>query len=195
MLSFKSIRFWLLAAVGAFSLLGAQSNGLEQVVKTAEQLLQGGRMPSATPAKQYEGRVISVSDGDTLHVTDTSGRKHKIRMAYIDAPESNQAHGKASRDALRRSVMGKTVAVRVFENDHYGREVAQISLDGRDVNLAQVRNGHAWHYVSIAKKKQNRNGFGDYSAAESQARRKRAGLWQQNSPTPPWTFRRNQRSQ
>lgn len=195
MFSLKSIRFWLLAAVGACSLFGVQDQNLQQVLKTAEQLLQGGSMPSAAQAKQYEGRVVSVADGDTLHVSDTKGRKHKIRMAHIDAPESKQAHGQASRDALKRSVMGKTVAVQVFESDHYGREVAQISLNGRDINLAQVRNGHAWHYVSIAKKKQNRNDFGDYSAAESQARRKRVGLWQQSHPTPPWTFRKNQRGQ
>lgn len=195
MFSFKNLRFWLLALIGAFSLFTAHSSDLGKILKTAEQVLQNGSGPSENTARSYQGRVISVSDGDTLHVADTNGRKHKIRMAYIDAPESNQAHGKAGRDALRGIVMGKTVAVRVFEADQYGREVAQISLGSRDINLEQIRNGHAWHYVSIAKKKQNRNDFGNYAEAESQARRAGAGLWQQNNPTPPWTFRKNQHGQ
>ncbi|MDO5058927.1 MAG: thermonuclease family protein [Neisseria sp.] len=198
MFSMKNIWLWAVALLGLFGLMPAESSGLKEVIRTAEQVLNLDKNPSRTAApaaKQYRGRVVSVADGDTVRIADTDGRKHKIRLAYIDAPESNQAHGAASREALSRLVMQKNVEVRVFESDQYGREVAQITLNGRDINLSQIQNGHAWHYVSIAKKKQNKNAFGDYAAAESQARRSRAGLWQNSSPTPPWTFRKQQRGQ
>ena len=41
------------------------------------------------------GEVVRVWDGDTLHLQDGSGYRHKIRLAGIDAPELEQAQGKA----------------------------------------------------------------------------------------------------
>ena len=54
----------------------------------------------ADNARIYHATVKSVHDGDTIRVTDSHGREIRIRMAYIDAPELNQAHGQSSRDAL-----------------------------------------------------------------------------------------------
>ena len=85
---------------------------------------------TAIASGRYQAKVDSVSDGDTMRVTDQDGLQHKIRMAYIDAPETKQAHGIASRDALREWVAGQKVEVEVFEKDRYGREVAKIYLDG-----------------------------------------------------------------
>ena len=45
--------------------------------------------------------------GDTVHIIDSDGRKHKIRMAYIDAPEINQAYGTQSRDNLIDAALNK----------------------------------------------------------------------------------------
>jgi endonuclease YncB( thermonuclease family) len=41
---------------------------------------------AASPAA-LTGRVISVSDGDTLTLLDAAKTKHKIRLHGIDAPE------------------------------------------------------------------------------------------------------------
>ena len=43
----------------------------------------------------YHGKIIKIHDGDTLHVIDGDGAKHKIRMAYIDAPEIKQRDRKS----------------------------------------------------------------------------------------------------
>lgn len=40
-----------------------------------------------------KGKVIRVSDGDTIAVLDKDNKTHKIRFASIDAPESKQAYG------------------------------------------------------------------------------------------------------
>ena len=141
----------------------------------------------------YFARVVSVWGGDSVNVIDTNGKKHKLRLAYIDAPETNQAHGMASRDALRSVLNGQKVEVIVFELDQYRREVAKIMLDGQDVNQWLLEQGHVWHYVSIAKRKQNKLDYADYAYAEAVARQVRLGLWQQRAPLAPWTFRKNQR--
>ncbi len=114
-------------------------------------------------------------------------------MAYIDAPEINQAYGTRSRDNLIAEADGKKVKVRVFEKDRYKREVAQVSVGTTDLNLMQLRDGAAWHYDSYAKKQQSKTAYADYAAAQKQAKQKRKGLWSGKNPQAPWDFRRGER--
>ena len=46
------------------------------------------------------GRVVGVSDGDTVTVLDNANRQHKIRLSGIDAPEKSQAFGQRSKQNL-----------------------------------------------------------------------------------------------
>ncbi|WP_280529881.1 thermonuclease family protein [Kingella potus] len=55
--------------------------------------------------------------------------------------------------------------------------------------------GAAWHYVSIAKKQQDKTDYAAYAQAEAEARRSRAGLWQKRDAVAPWKFRWQQRRQ
>lgn len=142
----------------------------------------------------YTATVDSVHDGDTIRVTDRHGARHRIRLAYIDAPEIDQAGGTASRDALRGLILHRQVQVEVYDTDSYRRQVARVSLNGRDINLAQLQNGHAWHYRSIAKKHQERDAYRRYADTEQRAKSGRYGLWQQHGPTAPWQFRRHNRT-
>ena len=151
------------------------------------------RHPDPEAAAGYPAAVTAVADGDTVRVTDGHGRKHKIRLAYIDAPETDQAHGRASREALQRLLDGQRVRIEVFDTDQYGREVARVSLNGQDVNLSQIQNGHAWHYRSIARKNQSPDDYRRYEAAENRAKQNRTGLWRQSDPVAPWTFRYRKR--
>lgn len=142
--------------------------------------------------KNYTGRVTRIADGDTLHVTDGNGRKHKIRMAHIDAPEINQAYGTRSRDQLKTAADNARVKVYVFELDRYGREVAQVFKGNTDLNLMMVREGAAWHYGNYAKKRQDKPSFAEYAAAQKQAEHGRKGLWRAKNPQAPWDFRKQQ---
>lgn len=148
----------------------------------------------AQPLASYTARVTSVHDGDTVRVTDAQGAKRRIRLAYIDAPELDQAHGIASRDALRRLIDQQTVQLTIHDTDRYQRQVATITLNGRDINLAQIEHGNAWHYRSIARKRQNRADYARYAQAEARAKIERAGLWRGSNPLAPWAFRRQQRA-
>ena len=52
------------------------------------------------------GKVVKITDGDTLYVLDANHKQHKIRLAGIDAPERKQAYGLASRKHLASIVAG-----------------------------------------------------------------------------------------
>lgn len=156
---------------------------------------QKQKQKSSRQTYTYNGKIIKIHDGDTMHIIDSDGRKHKIRMAYIDAPEINQAYGTQSRDNLIDAALNKKAKVRVFESDRYHREVAQVSVGTIDLNLMQIRDGAAWHYGSYAKKQQSKTAYTDYSAAQKQAKEKRKGLWKKDNPQAPWQFRRQNHEQ
>lgn len=184
----------ILCVLAGISFL-TKAEGWTEWLSKGRQMVEsvGSFQQESQTIKQYSGKVVKVSDGDTLWVVDSNGLRHKIRLAYIDAPESQQAHGKAARDALNDLAYRKTVDVWVFDRDRYQREVAQIHLNDRDLNLAQIEQGHAWHYVSIAKRQQSKMGYALYAAAEMDARYHKKGLWRQREPQVPWDFRRRER--
>jgi len=67
------------------------------------------------------GKVVGVSDGDTITVLDADKRQHKIRLEGIDAPESSQDYGSRAKQSLSDLVFGKTVTVTSSKRDRYGR--------------------------------------------------------------------------
>ncbi len=64
----------------------------------------------ATSADTLTGKVVKMTDSDTLTILDGNYKQHKIRLAGIDAPERKQAYGLASRKHLASIVAGKQVA-------------------------------------------------------------------------------------
>ena len=65
--------------------------------------------PYPASADSLTGKVVKITDGDTLYVLDANYKDHKIRLAGIDAPERKQAYGLASRKHLASIVAGKQV--------------------------------------------------------------------------------------
>lgn len=138
------------------------------------------------------GRVVRVSDGDTIVVLDSGNAQHKIRLTGIDAPERGQAYGTKSKDYLSDSVAGKFVVVEYEKRDRYQRILGKVLLSSEDMNIEQVKAGFAWHY----KKYQDEQTPADrelYSKTEIEAREDRRGLWHDPEPVPPWEFRETKR--
>ncbi len=128
------------------------------------------------------GKVVGVHDGDTLTLLTDKNKEVKVRLEGIDAPEIGQAFGKNSKQSLSELVFGKTVKVLVSTTDDYSRKIGQVYVDKLWVNLEQVSKGMAWQYLLYNRDPRFRQ-------AESGARAKRIGLWQDKKPAPPWDYR------
>ncbi|WP_288841844.1 thermonuclease family protein [uncultured Deefgea sp.] len=138
-------------------------------------------------AQTLTGQVIGVSDGDTATVLTNDRKPIKIRLAQIDAPEKAQAFGERSKQSLSDLIYGKNVSVEVETTDKYGRTVGKIMVGNVDANLEQVKRGMAWFYVQYGRDSL-------YRDAESKAKSAKIGLWSENSPVPPWEWRRGAKS-
>jgi endonuclease YncB( thermonuclease family) len=140
-------------------------------------------------AETITGRVVAVSDGDTLTILDASLQQFKIRLAGIDAPEKGQPFGNRAKESLSEMVFNKQVIVEFNKEDRYRRKVGKVQHEGTDVNFELIKKGMAWHYTAYAKEQAvtDRN---DYANAEAEAKALRRGLWRENTPSAPWEFRR-----
>jgi len=132
--------------------------------------------------EEFLAKVIVVIDGDTVLIRRASGLV-KIRLAEIDAPEKTQSYGEISKLSLTGMVLGQRVKVNSQAVDQYGRLIAQLRMNGLDVNAEQIRRGMAWEYS---------NYHSNLALVDLQDEAKRAqrGLWLQSDPTPPWVWRK-----
>lgn len=139
-------------------------------------------------AATITGKVVGVSDGDTITVLDASKTQHKIRLEGIDAPEKAQPFGQRSKEHLSDQVFGRQVEVVTNKTDKYGRSVGKVMVDGRDANLEQVRAGMAWHYKEYQKEQSAADRVA-YANAETAAQNQKSGLWVDPKPMPPSQWR------
>ena len=57
------------------------------------------------------GRVVGVSDGDTVKVLDAAQQLHTVRLMGIDAPEKAQPYRQRSKQSLSEMVFQRQVTV------------------------------------------------------------------------------------
>jgi len=136
-------------------------------------------------AAAWPGKVVGVTDGDTLTVL-RGQEQVRVRLYGIDAPERRQPWGDRARQVLGELAYGQTVEVQEMDRDRYGRTVARLEAQGRDVGRELVRQGLAWVYERYCATL-------DCEAmrrAQADAKANRAGLWADPSPAPPWEWRR-----
>lgn len=142
----------------------------------------------AFPAYAFEGRVVGVTDGDTITVLTHDKQQVKVRLAEIDTPEKRQDFGMRAKQALSGLVFNREVRVDVETTDRYGRTVGRVYRlsDGLDVNAEMVAMGMAWVYRRYARDVR-------LYELEREAKAKRIGLWSQPNPIPPWEWRHHGR--
>lgn len=140
--------------------------------------------------KTLEVNGVRVIDGDTVEVLPIKGQSERVRLLGIDAPESKQAFGQASKQSLQQCVAGKKVKIQYQERDKYSRLLGKVVANGVDCNLYQVKSGMAHHYKHF----QNQQPPADrstYNLAEKLAKQKRLGLWADPNPVDPYKFRQS----
>jgi endonuclease YncB( thermonuclease family) len=148
---------------------------------------------AAASSATLPGRVVGITDGDTIVILAEGNVQHKIRLQGIDAPERGQPYGTKSKQHLSDLVAGRFVTVEYDKRDRYGRIVGKVLIGGEDTCLEQISSGYAWHY----KKYQNEQTETDrqlYSETEIEAREAKRGLWQDPHAIPPWEYRAAERN-
>ncbi|MCE2780516.1 thermonuclease family protein [Limnohabitans sp.] len=136
-------------------------------------------------AETWPAWVSWVMDGDTvLLVRQGQSEPVKLRIDGIDAPETCQPGGMASRDAMIRLTLRKSVLVTDLGLDNYGRQLGRVSVDGIDVGGEMVRSGMAWAYHF-------RTSRGPYAALQREAQKQKKGVFSASEAamSPP-VFRR-----
>jgi micrococcal nuclease len=74
--------------------------------------------PWGASAEQFTGKVVGISDGDTISVL-REGKAVKVRLHGVDTPEKAQAFGTQARKFTSDMVFQQTVTVIVQNTDRY----------------------------------------------------------------------------
>ena len=140
-------------------------------------------------AAEYTGRVVGVSDGDTMTLLVPDGasfKQVKVRLGEIDTPESRQPYGQRAKQALSDLAFNQQARVVVQDTDKYTRTVGRVYVGGVDVNAEMVKQGAAWVYRQYAKDQ-------SLYRLEEQAKAAKRGLWAlpEAQRCPPWDWRKN----
>src|SRR3954467_14070954 len=77
--------------------------------------------------QEFSGRVIGISDGDTLTVL-RDRTPVRVRLHGIDCPESRQDFGSRAKSLTSELAFGQVVKVVRRDTDRYGRTVAEVFL-------------------------------------------------------------------
>ncbi len=68
------------------------------------------KQPAPTVVLEFSGKVVGVSDGDTITVLH-NGKGERIRLHGIDCPEKRQPFGNRAKQFTSTLVFGKTITV------------------------------------------------------------------------------------
>ena len=134
-------------------------------------------------AETITGKVISVTDGDTIKILDEKNKVYKIRLNDIDAPEKKQAFGNKSKENLSKYIAGENVRVEYYKLDRYKRILGTVYFKDKDINKQQIIDGYAWVYKKYSKNN-------EYINQERISKKHKRGLWKDEKPIEPWEYRK-----
>lgn len=151
----------------ALLITSCQSNNIETATRVPEQLWE----------------VTKTIDGDTFWVLGENGKKFKVRLIGVDAPESRKTfkkevgyYGKEAKAYLKDLLVGKRVRLQcdVDSLDMYQRTLAYVYMeDGTFVNADLVKKGYAT-VMTIAP---NVTHADEFAELQKEARENNRGLW------------------
>lgn len=130
------------------------------------------------------GTVSAVYDGNTVELQADTGDSYRIVLYGIDCPELSQPYGPEARALVESRLIGRKVDVQIHGKDRSGNYLAVIDPDGNDVRIDLLNAGLAWTA--------ERDPLPELELLREKAVAAGRGLWLDDAPVPPWTFRREQ---
>ena len=88
----------------------------------------------STHATTRYGTVERVVDGDTIVFQGIGTKTQRVRLADIDTPELDQPWGEEAKAALKVWAESRRAEIRIVDTDRYGRLVATLWIDGKNIN-------------------------------------------------------------
>ncbi len=135
--------------------------------------------PSCKISKKSIYKVIKVYDGDSIKV-----KGHKlifiVRLVGIDAPETGgysytgQPFSMQAKKFLQDSIEGKKVALKSYGLGGYNRQLAEVFINNKNINLEILKKGLAEVYRGKTAKGIKKS---LYLKAQARARKNRRGIW------------------
>ena len=167
------------------------------VMSTPFALAWGINKRNAQPQNKATYIVEGCNDGDTCRVRNSDNITLKIRLAGIDAPETSHKKGNKKTDAqplalesknyLNEQVKGKTISLNTIGVDFFNRNLSEIFIDGKNINLGMIENGFAEVYRGKMPEGLNAEA---YRSAEAEAKKQKKGIWGLPRYESPKEFRR-----
>jgi endonuclease YncB( thermonuclease family) len=132
--------------------------------------------------------VSSVLDGDSLRVKSEGGKELTIHLLGVDAPDPPDAHWAAeAKTYTSNRLLNRTVTLKLDPlqpRDRHGDVLAYVYVtDGDNLNLDIIHDGQAY-----ADRRSKHAFHQQFESAESEARKKKRGLWKDltDDQMPAW---------
>lgn len=183
----------LAALLGAALLLGWQAGGAAQAAAGSSHAAapaerQGGAAaPAAVERYRESGKVVAVLDGDTFDIKESSGKRQRVRVVGIQAPEVKWCGGSAATAALKR-ILPKGTQVRLASKKESSgnapngvwrvKRTVFKKVNGKWTDIApqMLSAGLVFPFPFIGETTHN----AQYLAIAEGAARSRIGLWDPN---------------
>jgi micrococcal nuclease len=109
--------------------------------------------PDFIPDSDFDGIITKVIDGDTLDIRTNGGNSITIRLALVDAPETNELGYNKAKDFVSQNCLDKPATVDPDNNQElsYGRLVALVYCNGININEAIIAAGFADIYNNFCR--------------------------------------------
>lgn len=138
-----------------------------------------------------KAKVSRVVDGDSVYVVLNRSRI-LVRLSAIDSPEDGQEFSSNAKGGLIKLIGGREVFLESYGPDIHGRTLATIYVATENgllnVNERMVTLGNAWVYRRFYTHLSDDRKL-SLDLKEDWARNKRRGLWQNEKPVAPWSYR------
>lgn len=133
--------------------------------------------------EEIKGKIISVIDGNTIEILTGDQETYKVLLHGIDSPDPGQHYAEQAKKFLENLLLNKSVTIDLHGKDRLGNRLGEIRVEGTpDPRHELVKAGLAWTTEPIS----------ELEELKERAKTQGKGLWQEENPTPPWLYRRQQ---
>src|SRR5215213_1979112 len=138
------ISIWVIVGGAVIGLILADSGLRSRIMGASAAEEKIDATDHANLRRGMDVKVIAILDGESFTAAETNGAEIHVRLGGVDAPELDDYFGEQSRESLVTLIAGKTVTIDELKIYNGGLALARVNVEGRNVNLEQLRGGYAW---------------------------------------------------